>query len=114
MSTDQKPAPSSTRSTKAGTTGTARTAPPKPPASRATKTDAAQPGTKRADAAHPSPTQAPDQTTTERAEETFDAMGQRIGIFALAARDHLARLSARAREEAEDMWAEAQHLRGRK
>jgi len=41
-------------------------------------------------------------------------MGQRIGIFALAARDHLARLSARAREEAEDMWAEAQHLRGRK
>jgi len=44
----------------------------------------------------------------------FDEIGQRIGVFALVARDYLVRATARAREEAEDIWAEAQHLRGRK
>lgn len=114
MSTDGKAAGSTTRRTRTGTTGAAKAAPPKPTTSRTTKTDASQPGAKQSHAAQPPPTQAPDQTTTERAEEVFDEIGQRIGVFALVARDYFVRATARAREEAEDIWAEAQHLRGRK
>ena len=114
MSTDRKSAGSTTRRTRTGTTGAAKAAPPKPTASRTTKTGTSQTGAKQSQAAQPTPTQAPDQTTTERAEEVFDELGQRIGVFALVARDYLVRATARAREEGEDILAEAQHLRVRK
>ncbi len=114
MSADQKSAAPPTRRTKPGTAGTPKVAPPKSPGSRAAKSDATEKGSGQSDAAKPSATQTAEQTTTERAEEVFDQIGQRIGTFMLVARDQAVRLGARAREEAEDIWAEAQHLRGRK
>jgi hypothetical protein len=41
---------------------------------------------------------------TDRAEQALEEFGRRIGRF-------LASAGARAREEAEDIWAEAQSLR---
>ena len=46
----------------------------------------------------------PMEPAVQRAEELVDAWGQKIGNFA-------ARLLARTREEAEDIWAEAQSIR---
>ncbi len=114
MSTDRKPAGSTPHPTKPASAGTAKASPPKPAASRTTKTSTSHTGAKHSEATQPPPTQTSEQTTTERAEEVFDEFGQRIGVFALVARDYLVRATARAREEAEDIWAEAQHLRGRK
>ncbi len=80
------------------------------------------------------------QTATERAEELFNRMGQRFGYLTALATQRLQRVAttireeadrldepqsasgeqsglqlqrvvARAREEAEDMWAEAQNIR---
>jgi hypothetical protein len=48
---------------------------------------------------------------TERAEEMLDAFGQRVGLYMAALAPRIRRLAALAREEAEDIWAEAQHLR---
>jgi hypothetical protein len=48
---------------------------------------------------------------TERAEELVDQLAQRIGHFAALTALQLQRAAARAREEAEDMWAEAQNIR---
>lgn len=115
MSTDRKPAAASTaRRTKTGTTGTAKPPTPKPVASRATKPAVSSPDSKNDRAAQSAPAETADSTTTDRAEEVLDEIGQRIGVFALVARDRVLRLTARAREEAEDIWAEAQHLRGHK
>ncbi|HEU4563838.1 MAG TPA: hypothetical protein VFS05_04275 [Gemmatimonadaceae bacterium] len=50
-------------------------------------------------------------SATERAEEILDGLGVRIGEFISGARPRLQRLAALAREEAEDIWAEAQQLR---
>ncbi len=47
---------------------------------------------------------APAEPAMQRAEELVDAWGQKIGHFT-------ARLLARTREEAEDIWAEAQSIR---
>jgi DNA anti-recombination protein RmuC len=47
----------------------------------------------------------------ERAEQTLDQFGERVGGFAATAAQRLRQLSARAREEIEDMWAEAQSMR---
>lgn len=47
----------------------------------------------------------------ERAEQTLDQLGERVGEFAATAAQRLRQLSARAREEMEDMWAEAQSMR---
>lgn len=47
----------------------------------------------------------------ERAEETFDQIGMRVGAFAAEATRRIQQLGARAREEIEDMWAEAQSVR---
>lgn len=53
-------------------------------------------------------------SATARAEEVFDDAGQRVGQFALIAGQYLRQFTARAREEAEDIWVEAQNVRGKK
>ncbi len=50
----------------------------------------------------------------ERAEELVDRLGERTGVLASLAGLRLRKLAARAREEAEDVWAEAQSVRRRK
>lgn len=49
--------------------------------------------------------------TTVKAEELVDQFGQRIGHFVALTSLQIQRATARAREEAEDMWAEAQNIR---
>jgi hypothetical protein len=51
--------------------------------------------------------------TMQRAEEMVDRIGERIGHYATVIGHEILRLGARAREEAEDIWAEAQHIRQR-
>lgn len=53
---------------------------------------------------------APDDAT-RRAEEMIDRVGDQIGQYAKQIGRSLLRLTARAREEVEDMWAEAQSIR---
>ena len=48
---------------------------------------------------------------TLKAEEMVDRMGSRINQFTSIASLQIQRTVARAREEAEDMWAEAQNIR---
>lgn len=48
---------------------------------------------------------------TQRAEQWLDRAGQTAGMFASMAGLRLARIGSFAREEFEDMWAEAQALR---
>ena len=48
----------------------------------------------------------------DRAEEVVDRLGRQIGQTAALAGARLLGLAARAREEAEDIWAEAQSRRG--
>ncbi|CAA9587019.1 MAG: hypothetical protein AVDCRST_MAG19-5007 [uncultured Thermomicrobiales bacterium] len=53
----------------------------------------------------------PDSAATERAEEMLDRAGERVGRFASLLGQRVRRAAALAREEAEDMWAEAQSMR---
>ena len=55
----------------------------------------------------------PGQVATERAEELVDRMGEQVGRFASLLGLHVRRMAALAREEADDMWAEAQSIRRR-
>jgi hypothetical protein len=48
---------------------------------------------------------------TEQAEEMVDRVGQRLSDYTALAGLQIQRAAARMREEAEDMWAEAQNLR---
>jgi hypothetical protein len=48
-----------------------------------------------------------------RAEELVDRIGVRVGEITASLGHQLLRLGARVREEAEDIWAEAQSLRRR-
>lgn len=48
---------------------------------------------------------------TERADELLSRVGQTAGIFASLVGMRVARVAAFAREEAEDMWAEARSIR---
>jgi len=48
---------------------------------------------------------------TERAEQTLDRAGEQLGVFAAALSHRVRRSVALAREETEDIWAEAQSLR---
>lgn len=48
---------------------------------------------------------------TERAEQLLDGVGERVGRFAAVAGRQLRKAAALAREEAEDIWAEAQQVR---
>ncbi len=50
----------------------------------------------------------------ERAEKLVDRLGERTGALVSLAGLRLRKLAARAREEAEDVWAEAQSVRHRK
>jgi hypothetical protein len=47
----------------------------------------------------------------ERAEELADRLAERLSHFAGIFGFKLMQFAARAREEAEDIWAEAQHIR---
>ncbi len=51
------------------------------------------------------------RSATERAEAVVDRLGERIGAFAFIAGFQIRRLAACTREEAEDLWAEAQSVR---
>lgn len=53
----------------------------------------------------------PQQPPLERAEELMNHAGERVGHLATEAGFRLRQMLARAREEAEDMWAEAQTIR---
>lgn len=57
----------------------------------------------------PAGTSAP--SATRRAEEMLDSMGERLGQLVSLAGPRVRKLAALAREEAEDIWAEAQHVR---
>jgi len=48
---------------------------------------------------------------TERAEELADRMGHRLGHVTTLVGLRIRKTAARGREEAEDMWAEAQSIR---
>ena len=52
--------------------------------------------------------------TMQRAEELVDRMAERIGHYSGVFGHKILWLSARAREEAEDIWAEAQAMRQQK
>ena len=51
------------------------------------------------------------QQATAKAEQLVDQLGQRISQYSSTVGLQIQRAVARAREEAEDMWAEAQNLR---
>ena len=53
----------------------------------------------------------PSRAATERAEELVDRVGESVGHLASLAGWRLLRAAAFVREEAEDMWAEAQSIR---
>jgi hypothetical protein len=52
------------------------------------------------------------QQTMQRAEELADRLGEQIGSYAGWLGRNFRKWVARAREEAEDIWAEAQAVRG--
>jgi len=53
----------------------------------------------------------PGKLARERAEKLVDSMGQRLGLFAVLVSFQIQKTAARVREEAEDVWAEAQNIR---
>jgi hypothetical protein len=57
------------------------------------------------------PGEAPSGAATERAEQLLDGMGESVGRFAAMAGWRIRKAAALAREEAEDIWAEAQQVR---
>ena len=70
-------------------------------------------GTAQGGAGRP-PGEAPggiDPETLRRAEEMVDRMGEQIGHYATVLGREFLKWAARAREEAEDIWAEAQQIR---
>jgi hypothetical protein len=52
-----------------------------------------------------------ERSRMERAEEMVDRMAERVSEFTSVWGRKVLRLAARAREEAEDIWAEAQAIR---
>ena len=52
-----------------------------------------------------------DGSATHRAEEMVDRLAEKVAHFTAAFGRQILRLGARVREEAEDMWAEAQSIR---
>jgi hypothetical protein len=49
--------------------------------------------------------------TMQRAEEMVDRLGEQVGQYVSAFGHNILKWAARAREEAEDIWAEAQAIR---
>jgi hypothetical protein len=53
----------------------------------------------------------PEESTTEKAEELVNRMGQRINRLSSLASQSVIKATAYVREEAEDVWVEAQSIR---
>lgn len=53
------------------------------------------------------------QQAMQRAEELVDHLGEQVGQYVSALGHNILKWTARAREEAEDIWAEAQAIRER-
>ena len=53
----------------------------------------------------------PCQPTMERADHAVDEMGQRMSLIAAIVSLQTRKITARVREDAEDMWAEIQQVR---
>ena len=72
-----------------------------------------QPKTEEEKPGQPAISQAeePAKLAQERAEKLVDAMGQRLGLFVAFVGFQIQKAGARVREEAEDVWAEAQNIR---
>jgi hypothetical protein len=69
------------------------------------------------DGSHETPTNGATRETTpamQRAEEMVDRMAERVGHYTGVIGHKLLWFVTRAREEAEDIWAEAQELRRQK
>jgi hypothetical protein len=62
-------------------------------------------------AGQPAPSDAASETRLDRAEKLADQVGERAAKIVGAVAFGFLRFLARAREEAEDVWAEAQHIR---
>jgi hypothetical protein len=60
------------------------------------------------------PDATPDGAEMQRAEEIVDQAAQFASVWVTKIGHELLRNAARAREEAEDIWAEAQHLASQK
>jgi hypothetical protein len=73
----------------------------------ATKPKAAsKPAPKKTAAKDPLPT-----NQVDRAEDVLDELGKKVGGFLMNASRSLRKVAAVAKEEAEDLWAEAQSIR---
>jgi len=53
----------------------------------------------------------PNQPAMEKADQMVDDMGQRMGLIATIVSLQTRKITARVREDAEDMWAEIQQIR---
>jgi hypothetical protein len=53
----------------------------------------------------------PGQPAMEKADQLVDDMGQRMGLIAAIVSLQTRKITARVREDAEDMWAEIQQIR---
>jgi NH3-dependent NAD+ synthetase len=58
-------------------------------------------------------TEETDKAALRRAEELVDQLGERMVHYGRLLGSSLARAAARAREEVQDIWADAQHIRNR-
>ncbi len=72
-----------------------------------------QPKIEEEQASQPTVIQAeePGKPAMEKAEALVESMGQRLGPFRTLLGLQIQKAGARVREEAEDMWAEAQNIR---
>ncbi len=59
----------------------------------------------------PIPTEPEQRPALKRAEALADRLALQVGVVSTVVTESLKRFFARAREEAEDLWAEAQHIR---
>jgi hypothetical protein len=51
-----------------------------------------------------------ERPATERAEQLISTLGQHLEVWSARAGQQVARTTARLREDAEDIWVEAQHM----
>lgn len=57
------------------------------------------------------PTEGQDKPATRKAEEKLDELAHRLGSLTATLKFNVQRTASRAREDAEDIWAEAQSIR---
>lgn len=70
-----------------------------------------QEGTQSAQSDQSGQSDQPDQPAMERADHVVDEMGQRMSLIAAVVSLQTRKITARVREDAEDMWAEIQQIR---